>query len=80
MAIFDIGMKILLILTSVFFLIIFFLCAGWSKPRHPERHIVIGFLMSILYTFWFFLGGVLLLTLVIIFIKYLFPLIKLLPF
>lgn len=54
---FSWGMKILFFSTFLFFLIVFFLCAGWAKPKHPERHLVIGFLVSIFHTFLFILGG-----------------------
>jgi len=71
--IFAIGVKILLILTSFFFLLLFFLYSAWSQPKHPERHLIIGFLLSTLFTFWIFLGGFLLLVLINTFYKYLFP-------
>lgn len=72
--VFDIGMKILLSGTFVFFLVFFFLCVNWAKHTHPERHIKIGFLVSMLYTFLFFLTGLLLLALINFFYKYFFPL------
>jgi len=78
--IFDIGIKILLGGTSVFFLVFFILCSGWAKPKHPERHFIIGFLMGMFYTFWFLLGGVLILVLINLFSKYLFPFLKLWKF
>jgi len=74
--IFVIGVKILLILTPFFFLVLFFLYSGWAQPKHPERRFIIGFLVSILGTFWFFLGGFLLLGLINTFYKYLFLIIK----
>jgi ABC-type transport system involved in multi-copper enzyme maturation permease subunit len=64
MAIFEIGIKILFLLTFIFFLVFFLLCRGWATPRHPERANIIGVLVSILYTFWFFLVGLLLLVLI----------------
>jgi len=76
MVIFAIGVKILLTLTSLFFLVFFMLCLYWAKEWHPERRATIGFLVSTLLTFWFFLGGVLILALFILFLKYLFPIIK----
>jgi len=74
--IFDIGIKILLGGTSVFFLVFFFLCSSWAKPKHPERHFIIGFLVSLLCTFWFFLAGFLLLVFVNILYKYFFLILK----
>jgi len=76
MVILAIGVKILLTLTSLFFLIFFLLGLYWAKEWHPERRATIGFLVSTLFTFWFFLGGVLILALFILFLKYLFPIIK----
>ena len=74
--IFDIGMKILLVLTSLFFLIFFLICAiSWAVPANPERRYTIGFLVSSFATFLFFLGGLLLFGLVLLLTK-LFPLIK----
>jgi len=78
--IFDIGIKILLGGTSIFFLVFFIICAGWGRPKHPERHIMIGLLLSILYSFLVFLGGFLILVLINILYKYLFPMIKLWKF
>jgi len=72
--VFDIGMKILLSGTFVFFWVFFFLCAHWAEHMHPERHIKIGFLVSMFYTFLFFLTGLLLLALINFFYKYFFPL------
>jgi len=71
--IFVIGTKTLLILTSFCFLLLFFLYSAWSQPKHPERHYIIGFLLSTLFTFLFFLGGFLLLVLINTFYKYIFP-------
>jgi len=66
MAIFDLGMKILLASTSVFFLIFFGLCFGWSKMKHPKIKInlITATAVSFLYSFLFFLGGSFLLALI----------------
>ena len=72
--VFDIGIKILLGGTFVFFWVFFFLCANWAKHMHPERHIKIGFLVSMFYTFLFFLTGLLLIALINLLYKYFFPL------
>ncbi len=76
MAIFDIGIKILLIATPLFFLIFFPLCVGWSKPQHPERNLIIGFLVSTFYTFLFFLTGTGFLAIISLLFKYYPDLIK----
>lgn len=68
--IFDTGIKILLIATPLFFLIFFILCAGWAKPQHPEKNIIIGFLVSTFYTFLFFLAGTTSLAIISLLIKY----------
>jgi hypothetical protein len=80
MVIFAIGVKILLSLTFLFFFLFFLLCLYWAKEWHPERSAIIGFLVSIFYTFWFFLGGVLILALFFLFLKYLSPTIKIWKF
>jgi len=74
--VFDIGMKILLSGTFVFFWVFFFLCAHWAEHMHPERHIKIGFLVSMFYTFLFFLTGLLLIALINLLYKYFFPLLE----
>jgi len=76
MVIFAIGVKILLAGAFGFFLVFFMLCLYWAKEWHPERRAIIGFLVSTLYTFGFFLGGVLILVSVVLFLQYLFPIIK----
>jgi len=64
MAIFDIGEKILFLLIFIFFLALFLVCRSWAKPMHPERRTIIGALISILYTFWFLVGGFLFLMII----------------
>jgi hypothetical protein len=54
----DLGIKILFFSTLIFFLVFFFLCVYWTKEWHPERKFVIGFLVSFLHTFLFFLTGI----------------------
>jgi hypothetical protein len=61
--VFDIGIKILLILTSIFFLVFFYLCSLWSRPAHPEKRFIIGIMLSGIYTFIFFLAGFVILNL-----------------
>lgn len=70
MLIFEIGAKILLFLTFIFFLVFFFLCRMWAAPKHPERCNLIGLFVSSLYTFWFFLGGFLILVLITLAYQY----------
>jgi len=55
--IFDIGIKILIGSTSLFFLIMFFLYRSWAGPKHPEQSTNIGIMLGVLYTFMFFLAG-----------------------
>ena len=74
--VFDIGIKTLLGGTFVFFWVFFFLCAHWAEHMHPERHIKIGFLVSMFYTFLFFLTGLLLIALINLLYKYFFPLLE----
>jgi len=57
MPIFDLGIKILLSLTSFFFLVFSFLCSLWSKPAHPEARYKIGLMLAAIYSFAFLLGG-----------------------
>ncbi len=60
----NIDIKFLLEATFIFFLVFFTLGERWSEPKHPKRHFIVGFLLSILWTFWFFLAGFLILLLV----------------
>jgi hypothetical protein len=62
--VFDIGIKILIGSTSLFFLIWFFLCRAWANPKHPEHSNKIGVMLGILYSFIFFLGGFIIVSLV----------------
>jgi len=77
MEIFEIGIKILLALTAIFFLVFFYLCALWSKPAHPERRFRIGAMVSVMYSFVFFLAGFILVSLISLILKYLPSFIKL---
>jgi len=56
-ALLNIGIKFLLGSTFLFFLIFWYLCRNWSHHIHPEASLKIGFLMSMMYSFFFFLGG-----------------------
>lgn len=53
----NIGIRFLLGGTLLFFLVFWYLCRNWSHALHPERSMKIGFLMSMMYSFLFFLGG-----------------------
>lgn len=64
MVIFDIGIKILFLLTFIFFFVFFLACREWAKPKHPERCTLIGFFVSGLYSFWVFVGGLLILVII----------------
>lgn len=57
MPIFDLGIKILLSLTSFFFFVFFYLTSLWSKPAHPESRYGIALMLSAIYSFVFLLGG-----------------------
>jgi hypothetical protein len=52
---FSIGIIILILTTTLYFLVLAYLCFGWSKRAHPESRFAIGFLLSSIYTFKFFL-------------------------
>jgi len=81
MEIFDIGIRILFILNSLFFLIFFILCRGWSGMKYEDKKIQIsvGFFLSVFYSFLFFLGGLLILSLISIIFKYYPEFLKLFP-
>lgn len=64
MAIFDIGIKILLTLTSFFFFVFAFICRVWTRPKHPERCTIIAIFVSGLYSFWLLFFGTLLLIII----------------
>jgi hypothetical protein len=51
------GMKILLLSLTIYFLIIFILCTYWANEWHKERKFIIGFLVSLFHAFIFILGG-----------------------
>jgi len=69
----ELGIKISLILTAIFYPIFFYLCLGWSRMAHPERNISLmaAFMTSFLYSFWFFLGSFFIFFLISFFLKYL---------
>jgi hypothetical protein len=50
-------LKILFISAAVFFVLLFSFCSYWAAEWHPERKFVIGFWVSFLHTFLFFLGS-----------------------
>lgn len=58
----------------VFFVILFFLCSYWANEYYPEKKFLIGFLVSILHSFLFFLAGSLGMVFSLILLKF-FPLI-----
>jgi ABC-type branched-subunit amino acid transport system permease subunit len=72
MLIFELAIKISLILTFIFYLVFFFLCLNWAKVTHPEKKInlMIASVTSLLYSFWFFLACVFISILVSLFFKY----------
>jgi len=65
----DLRMKILFFSTFLFFLVFFFLASAWVRPKHPERYLMAGLLVSILHTFLFLFGGILGLTLALLISK-----------
>ena len=75
--VFETGIKLLLASTLLFFLVLFYLCRGWAKPMHPERNTKIGALVAILHSFWFFVGGFIVVSLISLFWPNLINLIKL---
>ncbi|MDI6591574.1 MAG: hypothetical protein QME61_01370 [Patescibacteria group bacterium] len=54
----NLGIKILIFSTLIYFLVLFYLASSWAEPMHPERKLKIGFLVSFLHTFLFIFGGV----------------------
>jgi len=50
--IFDQGINIVLISATLFFLILWYLGVGWAKD-HGKKSLIIGFLVSSMYTFRF---------------------------
>ena len=64
MSFLDIGVIIVFSLAAVYFVVMFWLCRGWAKPKHPERRFLIGLMVSSLYTFWFIVIGMLILIVV----------------
>jgi len=61
--VFNTGMKILVIIASIFFFILLYFCSLWSQAEHPEKKYWIGALVSSIYTFMFFLAGFIFLSL-----------------
>ena len=61
--IFDIGIKILIAATSIFFLVLFYFARAWSAS-HPENSTRIGVMVGVLYSFMFFLAGLLIVSLI----------------
>jgi len=49
---FDSFAKASLLIPLFFFFIFFILCSYWATDYHPERKFIIGFLVSLFYTFW----------------------------
>ena len=80
MLIFDTGIKLLLLSLPVFFLVFSFLCYFWAKPEHPQKSVIIGIVISILYSFLFFLIGFILIVVISLVWQYLGPFIQQLSF
>ena len=80
MLIFDTGIKLLLLSLPVFFLVFFYLCYSWAKPEHPQKSVIIGIAVSILYSFLFFLIGFILIVVISLIWQYLGPFIQQLSF
>lgn len=57
MEIFDLGIKILLIVSLPIFIIFFYFSTSWAEEFHPERKYIIGFMVTILHFFWIFVAG-----------------------
>jgi hypothetical protein len=49
---FDSFAKASLLIPALFFFVFFSLCIYWAGEYHPERKFIIGFLVSLFYTFW----------------------------
>lgn len=69
MEIFDLGIKILLIASLIFFVIFFSLSSYWASEFHPERKYIIGFMVTILHFFWVFVAGFFFIVLLSFFFK-----------
>jgi hypothetical protein len=41
----------------IFFFLFFLVTSYWAEDFHPEKKYIIGFLLSVLFTFWFFVFG-----------------------
>jgi cell shape-determining protein MreD len=72
----ELGIKIFLLSLTVYFFILFFLCTYWANEWHPERKFIIGFLVSLLHSFVFLLGGFIGLVFAQIVLKFLPPLLN----
>ena len=70
MLILEQGVKILLIIFSLFFLIFFNLILGWSPLRSGRKDYFTAFLVSSLWGFVFLMGGFILLIIIVIFWNY----------
>jgi len=69
----ELGIKISLILTLIFYSVFFYLGFGWSKVKYPEKNISLmaASVTSFLYSFLFFLAVLFIFFLIFLFLKYL---------
>lgn len=80
MEVFETGIKFLLVATPLCFLVLFCLSRSWAAPMHSEHCNRVGVLVGILYSFLFFLGGFIIVSLFSLAYENLVSLIKLISF
>lgn len=71
MVIFNVGIKILIWIVAVFFVIFYYLCYLWSEMHEKRERIFIAFMVSFLYSVKIFLIGFGLIFLVALIFEYL---------
>ncbi|MFH1643024.1 MAG: hypothetical protein ABH967_00040 [Patescibacteria group bacterium] len=70
----SIGINVLFVATVLFFVALFYMGSVWSEGAHPNKNKTVGFLVSMLFSFKFFLRLffiILLITILVEFYKYL---------
>lgn len=71
MLIFNLGIKIILGITVIFFIVFFFLCFSWSSIHTKQQRIVIATTVSFIYSFAVFALGIVLVAVVSLAYQYL---------
>lgn len=51
----SIGINVLFVATALFFVALCYMGSVWSKAAHPNKNKTIGFLVSMIFSFRFFL-------------------------